>query len=85
MSDETAAVQAYEELVHFLVQPLVGEGNYTVKSRAKDGKLELLVDAQPNLRGRLIGRGGRIARSLRTIIQSAAIPTTHTVSFDIVD
>lgn len=83
MSD--AVTQAYENLAHTLVKPLLGDAKYEVKTRIKDGKLEILVDAEPSARGRLIGRGGKIARSLRTIVQAAAIETDLQVSFDIVD
>jgi len=84
MSDE-ATVEAYQDLAHQLVKPLIGEGTYKLKARVKDGKVEILVDADPQVRGRLIGRGGRIARSLRTILQSSGIQAEHQVSFDIVD
>ena len=60
MSD--AVTQAYENLAHTLVKPLLGDAKYEVKTRIKDGKLDILVDAEPSARGRLIGRGGKMKR-----------------------
>ena len=84
MSDENT-IKAYEELVRYLVEPLLKTDEFKLKTRQRDNKVEFLLDAPPHLRGRIIGRGGHIARSLRTLIESAAIPTHLTVSFDIVD
>lgn len=78
-------IQAYEELVAFLVEPLLGSDDFEISTRDRGDNIEIQLDTPPNIRGRVIGRGGRIARSLRTIINSAAIPTHRRVSFDIVD
>lgn len=87
MSDEqeTKIIEDYEALVGFLVKPLLGSDDFKVKTRDRGDTLELQLETPANIRGRVIGRGGRIARSLRTIISSAAIPTHKRVSFDIVD
>ena len=79
------ATQAYEGLVHHLVKPLLGDTEYTLRSKVNGGELALLLDAPPAARGRVIGRGGRIARSLRTIVEAANISSPLRVSFDIVD
>ncbi len=85
MSDKDEVTEAYEDLVAFLVEPLLGSDDFEVSSRDRGDTIEIQLDTPPNIRGRVIGRGGRIARSLRTIIGSAAIPTHKRVSFDIVD
>jgi len=77
--------QAYEELVAFLVEPLLGTDDFEIKTRDRGDNIEIQLETPANIRGRVIGRGGRIARSLRTIIGSAAIPTHKRVSFDISD
>ena len=57
------------------VDEIEGEGETTV--------LELRV--APEDMGKLIGRQGRIAREIRTIIKSVAQRTGKTVSVEIVD
>lgn len=90
MSAETTmtneeAVQAYEALIHALVQPLLPGVEYKLKSKVSGGQISILLDAPPAARGRVIGRGGRIARSLRTLVEAAKLDSPLRVSFDIVD
>ena len=91
MTEESAitaaeeAVKAYEELVTFLVSPILGEEEFKIKARVRHSTLQIELRAPSHVRGRVIGRGGRVARSLRTIIESAAIPAPFSVSFDIAD
>lgn len=79
------ATEAYEALIHYLVQPLLGDVEYKLRSKVNGGQLTVILDAPPAARGRVIGRGGRIARSLRTIVETANFPSPLRVSFDIVD
>ncbi len=79
------ATQAYEALVHYLVQPLLGDVEYKLKSKVDGAQLTILLDAPSAARGRVIGRGGRIARSLRTIVEAGTFSSPLRVSFDIVD
>lgn len=85
MAEKDEVIEAYEDLVAFLVEPLLGSDEFEVSSRDRGDTIEIQLDTPANIRGRVIGRGGRIARSLRTIISSAAIPTHKRVSFDIAD
>ena len=84
MSDENV-IQAYTELVEHLVAPLIGDHEFKIKSKVRGNTIHLELDAPGSVRGRLIGRGGRMARSLRTIVETASIPTDKKVSFDISD
>ena len=45
--------------------------------------LELAVDGEDY--GKVIGRGGRTAHSLRTVIKASAVPSGRRVLVDIVD
>lgn len=75
----------YEELTRFLAASLLGTDDFNVTSSVRGSQIVLKLEAPANVRGRIIGRGGRIARSLRTIIDTAAIPTHFRPSLDIVD
>lgn len=45
--------------------------------------LQLSVD--PTDKGRVIGRGGRVANAMRTLLQHSAAQTGHRVYLDIID
>lgn len=87
MADEKdEALDQYVELVDFMASSLLDdEVEVEVKGSAqKDQKrIELLVPESH--RGRVIGRGGRIARAMRTILDSAGIDYDKPVTLDIVD
>lgn len=75
----------YEELVRFLTAQLLGSDDFKITTSVKGSQILLKLEAPAHVRGRLIGRGGRIARSLRTILDTAAVPTHLRPSLDIVD
>ncbi len=61
------------ELLAFLARELVDEpGAVRVESEERDGELVLLLHVAPGDVGKVIGRGGRIVRALRTVMRAAA-------------
>ena len=86
MSSQNDALDQYIELVRFMAASLLEEG-VSIEVRGDKGnnqwRIELLVPEDH--RGRVIGKGGRIARSMRTLINNAAIANHHPVVLDIVD
>jgi predicted RNA-binding protein YlqC (UPF0109 family) len=86
MSDDTEKAQEqFEELTRFMAAHLMGSDDLEVTSSANGGQINLKLATPEKLRGRVIGRGGRIARSMRTLLETAAIPTHLRPSLDIVD
>lgn len=80
------ALKQYTDLVRFLASSLLEDDiDIEVRSRTKrdQWRIELLVPESH--RGRVIGRGGRIARAMRTLMNSAAIADHRSVVLDIVD
>ena len=75
-----------KDLVHWLARELV-EHKDAVKvdaiERDRSTVLELTVD--PEDLGRVIGRGGRTAKALRTVLDSAARRDGHRAVLDILD
>ena len=57
----------------------------TVTEVEKDGELVLELRVAPDDMGKVIGRQGRIAKEIRTLIRSCAQRTGQKVSVDIVD
>jgi hypothetical protein len=62
------------ELLAFLARELVADPDAVrVESEERDGTLVLHLHVAPDDVGKVIGRGGRIVRSLRTVLRAAAV------------
>lgn len=86
MSDDTEKAQEqFEELTRFMAEGLLGTDDFEVTSDVSGNQIALKLATPEKIRGRVIGRGGRIARSMRTLLENAAIPTNLRPSLDIVD
>ena len=61
------------ELLAYLARELVDDpGAVRVESEDRDGALVLLLHVAPGDVGKVIGRGGRIIRALRTVIRASS-------------
>ena len=74
------------ELLEDLARRLVDEPNAVRVDRAEeDGELVLRLYVAEADRGKVIGRQGRIARALRTIVRASAVRERQRVRLEIVD
>ncbi|HXY86532.1 MAG TPA: KH domain-containing protein [Gaiellaceae bacterium] len=74
------------ELLEFLARQLVDEPDAVrVEPVDEDGELVLRLHVAEDDRGKVIGRQGRIARALRTIVRTGAIREQRRVRLEIVD
>jgi predicted RNA-binding protein YlqC (UPF0109 family) len=75
------------ELLEYLTRGLVDEPDQVkVKEvREDDGSVVLELSVAQDDYGNVIGRGGRTATALRTVVKSAAVRHGHRVFIDIVD
>ncbi len=75
------------ELLEFLVRGLVGspEQVQITEVQEDDGSLILELSVAQDDYGSVIGRGGRTASALRTVIKAAAVKDERRVFVDIVD
>jgi len=75
------------ELLVYLAQRLVDEpGKVEVEEfEEDDGTLVLELSVADDDYGKVIGRGGRTAQALRTIIKAAAVKDNRRVLLDIVE
>jgi predicted RNA-binding protein YlqC (UPF0109 family) len=75
------------ELLEYLARGLVDEPDHVkVKERSEDdGSVILLLSVGPDDYGNVIGRGGRTASALRTVVKTAAVKSGRRVFVDIVD
>ncbi len=82
----TENAKQFSDLLEFLVEPLLDTKDFTVEVEEKDNGdgVKISLDVPDDLRGRVIGKGGRIAKSLRSILESSSFSTGR-VYLDIVD
>jgi predicted RNA-binding protein YlqC (UPF0109 family) len=75
-----------KETLEFIARNLVDNPDAVEVTEIKDSrgsKLQLRVD--PEDMGKVIGRGGRTARAIRTVMKAAAIKQDVQVKVDIVE
>ena len=82
----TENAKQFSSLLNFLVEPLLDTKDFTVEVNDNDNGdgVKISLDVPDDLRGRVIGKGGRIAKSLRSILESASFSKGR-VFLDIVD
>ncbi len=75
------------ELLEYLARQLVDRPDDIRVEVAEepDGTVVLELSAHEDDYGKLIGRGGRTAAALRTVLKAAAVPERKRVLVDIVD
>ena len=75
------------ELLEYLARGLVDDQDQVKVNevREDDGTVVLELSVGPDDYGNVIGRGGRTATALRTVIKSAAAKQGHRIFLDIVD
>ena len=76
------------ELLVYLAQQLVDEPERKVEVEEfeeDDGTLVLELSVADDDYGKVIGRGGRTAQALRTLIKAAAVKDNRRVLLDIVE
>ncbi len=73
-----------QELVKVLAKALVENPDAVeVESVEEDGRTVLKLHVAPDDMGRVIGKQGRIAKAIRTIVKSAATRTNQKFTVDI--
>jgi predicted RNA-binding protein YlqC (UPF0109 family) len=74
------------ELVEYLARRLVEHDEHvSVEEVEEDGALVIRLRVAPDDLGRVIGRGGRIARALRTLVRAGGAHGDRRVVLEIVE
>ena len=74
------------ELLAFLARELVDDPDAVrVATEERDGALVLVLHVAPDDVGKVIGRGGRIVRALRTVVRASAVREGRRVVIEIAD
>lgn len=81
------ANEVLSELLVYLAEGLVDEPEEVSVEQFEedDGSLVLELSVGPDDYGKVIGRGGRTAQALRTVVKAAAVNENRRVIVDIVD
>jgi predicted RNA-binding protein YlqC (UPF0109 family) len=76
-----------KELLEYLVRALVDEPERVSVEQFEedDGTIVLELAVADDDYGKIIGRGGRTANALRTVVKAAAVKENRRVLVDIVD
>jgi len=83
MSAETGMRELLESLARKLVDEPTGVS--VEQFEEDDGTIVLELSVADDDYGRIIGRGGRTANALRTVVKAAAVKENRRVLIDIVD
>jgi uncharacterized protein len=84
---EAMAAQKVQELLTYLVEGLVDEPEEVSVEQFEedDGTVVLELAVAADDYGKVIGRGGRTAQALRTVVRASAVSAQRRVLLDIVD
>ncbi|MCW3050321.1 MAG: hypothetical protein JWO74_4605 [Solirubrobacterales bacterium] len=76
-----------KDLLEYLVRALVDEPDRVTVEQFEedDGTIVLELAVADDDYGKIIGRGGRTANALRTVVKAAAVKENRRVLVDIVD
>ncbi len=75
-----------EKLLQTIAKELVDHPDkVTVSQREEEYKINLELKVAPSDMGKIIGKQGRIAKSIRTIIKAASLDANKKVVVDIVE
>jgi hypothetical protein len=75
-----------KELLLYIAQNLVDSpDSVTVTEREEDGKTVFELRVAPEDMGKVIGRHGKIAKEIRTLMRSVAQRQNKHISVDIID
>lgn len=75
-----------KELIEFLAKSLVDEPDEVeIRSRMRDQATVIELMVAPNDLGKVIGRQGRTARAMRTLLNAAGEKTRRRYILDILD
>ena len=75
-----------KELVEVIARALVDHPDQVVVTESEDEKaIRLVLSVDPSDMGKVIGKQGRIAKAIRTVVKSAATDKEKKVFVDIED
>jgi predicted RNA-binding protein YlqC (UPF0109 family) len=75
-----------EDLLLLLARSLVDEPEKVeVEGRETDSRVDLTLRVAPDDVGKVIGRGGRIVKAIRTVLKAASVKANKRVNVEVAD
>ena len=75
-----------EDLLLFLARSLVDEPEKVeVEGRETDSRVDLTLRVAPDDVGKVIGRGGRVVKAIRTVMKAASVKANKRVNVEVAD
>ena len=75
-----------QNLLVLLVRPIVDEPDRVeVEASESDTRVDLELRVAPDDIGKVIGRGGRTIRAIRTVVKAASVKVGKRVSVEVAD
>ena len=75
-----------ENLLLFLVRQLVDEPEKVeVEGKETDSRVDLTLRVAQGDMGKVIGRGGRIIKAIRTVVKAASVKANKRVNVEVTD
>ena len=75
-----------ENLLVLLVRPIVDEPDRVeVEASESDTRVDLELRVAPDDIGKVIGRGGRTIRAIRTVVKAASVKAGKRVNVEVAD
>jgi predicted RNA-binding protein YlqC (UPF0109 family) len=79
-------LQQLEDLLLFLARSLADEPEKVeVEGRETDSRVDLTLRVAPDDVGKVIGRGGRIVKAIRTVMKAASVKAKKRVNVEVTD
>jgi predicted RNA-binding protein YlqC (UPF0109 family) len=79
-------VERLQNLLVLLVRPIVDEPDRVeVSATESDSRVDLELTVAPDDVGRVIGRGGRTIRAIRTVVKAASVKVGKRANVEVVD
>lgn len=60
------------ELVEYILKEIVGEEGYEILLIEDESEVKIKIVAEKQLIGKIIGKSGRIAKAIRTLVKAAS-------------
>ena len=77
-----------EDLLLFLARSLVDEPEKVEvegRERETDSRVDLTLRVAPDDVGKVIGRGGRVVKAIRTVMKAASVKANKRVNVEVAD
>jgi len=72
-----------KDLLEFLLKGVLGEEKFEIVSQEEDGRAAYTIKTKPENMGLIIGKGGRMIKSLRNILKVRATLEKTAVSLNV--